>query len=923
MDTMKFLFIVVLGAFIHLLNINAQSAKSDELYNKALRFYENRDYGEAAKYFKQAYVEDRNNMDTLSFRRYNSEMWMNHCLFLVKEGTILLPYYSKCQPVNRVETYDVDSILTQAKALSEKWKYDTALDEYVRATTIVKEKWGENNQLYAYCLMNYYDCISTISVLNGNNISAKYEAVKIANILLDLYDRDYFIVDEHYYSIIQDLSLNYQRLGQFRQSLEVLKYGIYHFKSKGFDSEKWIVKFWKDASFAYFRYFSQYGFDPEIAQDAISIGRDIEDYYNSKAKYVQRDSLDYIDTKRINVIDYVRNMYYLSYYGYFLHEYNYAKEKAQDGIRELSRFPDGNENQWYALLFNNYALALEQMNDIKTALKLEHQLYTYYTLRNKHRQYDTEIEGTIKNLVYLFEKVNEIDSVAYYAQQYYACFNKKARSMYFDYTNNIISYWNNELNYIEDLCRFASKYNKTTLPAILYNILLISKGYLLEGENTIPQIVKFCGDTLLQNKYNKLLSAKENSQRTTPSIMQLEEEIRSECLRYYNFEQLNYQTVLKKLDEKSAAVEFFYYKDNDSIYYNALLIKKNVGTPLLIKCFSFEEKNNSILTNDEESCKLVWKNITNCCDGIENIYFVPAGILQTLPIENLPLWDENGLICDSYHLYRLTSTREIVKKKSLMPNSSQYALFGGLYYDEYSEQDDLDSKSDRKREALDCIQYLPGSKNEVESICKLIKNKNRKVAVLSGYKGTTQAFRDLAVTPHKVIHLATHGFFNMDEMKKKIDFGSHLTTETNKERLDEEFVLSHSGLYLSTPNKHEPKDSIIITAKDISQMNFDELDMVVLSACETAQGVNNLDGVFGIQRGFKKAGAQSILMSLWKVDDEATCLLMTEFYKNWIGKGKTKHDALELAEQTVRSHKEKGWDDPKYWAAFILLDALD
>lgn len=51
--------------------------------------------------------------------------------------------------------------------------------------------------------------------------------------------------------------------------------------------------------------------------------------------------------------------------------------------------------------------------------------------------------------------------------------------------------------------------------------------------------------------------------------------------------------------------------------------------------------------------------------------------------------------------------------------------------------------------------------------------------------------------------------------------------------------------------------------------------------------------------------------------------LMTEFYKNWIVDGKSKHDALELAKQSVHSHKEKGWDDPKYWAAFILLDALD
>jgi CHAT domain-containing protein len=115
----------------------------------------------------------------------------------------------------------------------------------------------------------------------------------------------------------------------------------------------------------------------------------------------------------------------------------------------------------------------------------------------------------------------------------------------------------------------------------------------------------------------------------------------------------------------------------------------------------------------------------------------------------------------------------------------------------------------------------------------------------------------------------------------------------------------------------------VMTAAEIARMDLNGSDMIVLSACQTGLGEITGDGVFGLQRGFKKAGANSILMSLWKVDDEATCLLMTEFYRNWISQKMTKHDALEKAKQTVRSHKEKGWDDPKYWAAFILLDGLD
>ena len=112
----------------------------------------------------------------------------------------------------------------------------------------------------------------------------------------------------------------------------------------------------------------------------------------------------------------------------------------------------------------------------------------------------------------------------------------------------------------------------------------------------------------------------------------------------------------------------------------------------------------------------------------------------------------------------------------------------------------------------------------------------------------------------------------------------------------------------------------ILTAQEISSLDLRGLDLVTLSACQTAQGDITSDGVFGLQRGFKKAGANSILMSLWKVDDEATGFLMAEFYKYWMA-GKNKHEALELAKEAVRSQTK--WQNPQYWTAFILLDALD
>lgn len=100
-------------------------------------------------------------------------------------------------------------------------------------------------------------------------------------------------------------------------------------------------------------------------------------------------------------------------------------------------------------------------------------------------------------------------------------------------------------------------------------------------------------------------------------------------------------------------------------------------------------------------------------------------------------------------------------------------------------------------------------------------------------------------------------------------------------------------------------------------MDFKGLDLVVLSACQTALGKVTSEGVFGLQRGFKKAGAQTIVMSLWKVSDESTALLMIEFYKN-LAAGQSKRTAFLAAQQKVRDK----YPDPKHWAAFVMVDGL-
>jgi CHAT domain-containing protein len=115
----------------------------------------------------------------------------------------------------------------------------------------------------------------------------------------------------------------------------------------------------------------------------------------------------------------------------------------------------------------------------------------------------------------------------------------------------------------------------------------------------------------------------------------------------------------------------------------------------------------------------------------------------------------------------------------------------------------------------------------------------------------------------------------------------------------------------------------ILTAKEIADVDLRGLDLVVLSACQTGLGdISQGEGVFGLQRGFKKAGAKTILMSLWKVNDDATQILMTQFYKNWLS-GQSKRQALLSAQKHLREVDGGIYNEPKYWAAFILLDGMN
>ena len=127
-------------------------------------------------------------------------------------------------------------------------------------------------------------------------------------------------------------------------------------------------------------------------------------------------------------------------------------------------------------------------------------------------------------------------------------------------------------------------------------------------------------------------------------------------------------------------------------------------------------------------------------------------------------------------------------------------------------------------------------------------------------------------------------------------------------------------------NHENQSASGVLTAREISELDLRGTKIFVLSSCQSGLGELLGDGIYGMQRALKKAGVSTIMLSLWKVDDFATQLLMINFYKNFLS-GYSEQESLSRAQNVVRNYTDENgiklFDNPYYWASFILVDAID
>jgi CHAT domain-containing protein len=220
------------------------------------------------------------------------------------------------------------------------------------------------------------------------------------------------------------------------------------------------------------------------------------------------------------------------------------------------------------------------------------------------------------------------------------------------------------------------------------------------------------------------------------------------------------------------------------------------------------------------------------------------------------------------------------------------------------------------------IAPLPNTKAEVENIGKILQAKGFKTQTLLGEQALEEAVK--SVKSPRILHIATHGFFEADVTKKDSlqadDFmGIQRARAAENPLLRSGLLLAGAENYLKTKKLSNDHENGILTAYEAMNLDLENTELVVLSACETGLGeIKNGEGVYGLQRALRIAGAQSVLMSLAKVPDAPTKILMEAFYENWLTKGMNKHEALKQAQLTVR--KMPQYAAPVNWAAFVLVE---
>jgi len=370
-----------------------------------------------------------------------------------------------------------------------------------------------------------------------------------------------------------------------------------------------------------------------------------------------------------------------------------------------------------------------------------------------------------------------------------------------------------------------------------------------------------------------------------------------------------------KVNKDENVPEFLNYGFTDEILYAAIIVDKSTkehpklvllenGQDLESRYLSYYKNAIHYVMDDYNSYRQYWSQIDNNLDeSTEKVYISPDGVFNKINLSAVRNPNTKNYLIDDVSIIPITSTRDLIEPEPTAESSGSVVLMGNP---DFVWQGVEPPASDVSNEVADYLDPLPGTAKELSSISELLLSKNWSSKVYTGGDANEETLKD--IRNPKVLHIATHGYFSAEVLRASVsndlfNSGLMLAGASN--------ALYYKRNQITFPGKEDG----ILTAYEAMNLNLDHTELVILSACETGLGtVKNGEGVYGLQRAFKVAGAQTIILSLWRVDDRTTQKLLYYFYQGWL-----KHQDKQKAFKDAQIKLREEYLYPYYWAAFIMV----
>ena len=932
--------IIVLPVIIFILTVEAYSQTWNGIINKADSLFELKQFDKAMIFAKQA-VEYAEKKEGKKSKPYANSVNLIGNIYFSKGEYYKAVYYFTLEKNAKKFAYGIDSP-GYAKALNNLSSVLSQIGRNREAEPIMREALELK-----------------IQTLGKNDTSVANSAHNLGAVCFNLgkYNdaEQYFLLalkirKEHikqnplrYALTLSNLGSLYKVLGNYSKAEEYFTAAIDIFKARlGRDNSR-TLKALSELAMTY------------LSTGKIGKAKYLLEEYNTRIKKIKGEDHP----------DYYASMYNIAMYYWSAKQYSKAKdllEKIMTGVQEKM----GNGHPLYSSCLNSIGLIYWQTGDLKQSEKL---LSMSEKLRKQvygvqHFEYATALHNlaAIQNMLQKYD----VSDKNY----------RKAMNLYIDQSNNVFPGLSEseKAKFYTKLQERFELYNlyvlerhteKPGLIADMYNFRQITKGKLLDATQKIKREILVSDNPGLILKYNKWRHLKEKlSQLYTRTkkereqsglqpeeiegqINMLEKYLSAHSKAFSNDnnskgrQNISWRDVQKKLKSDEAAVEIirinmFDKKWLDSSFYAFLIITKEMRNQpdlVLIKNGHFLERyyiNNYLNSirfqiKDKYSYPVFWEAIEKKIAGKKTVYLSPDGIYNKINVATL-LKQDGKYVIDDMNIIIVDKTSDILHSNRSNKLLKLATLFGNPKYamteDELSAYTAIDSKypilsREEIENSVKSIQELPGTKKEIEEIAEMLKRNNWKVTIFQGTSADEYNFKRVNKTG--LLHLATHGYFLPlpDTNKNKMLFGIDVEKPIMEPMLRSGLLFAGAtNTLFSDAFKSIEMENGILTAYEASSLMFDNVDLLVLSACETGLGeIKNGEGVYGLQRAFQIAGVKYLIMSLWKVNDRTTQKLMSSFY-SYLLKGKSISNSLRNAQLELK----KQYENPYFWGSFIVIN---